>query len=114
MRTPDPKLVQLFQQMVDLTAPECALRCRLPHSCCNSYECENTAQYALETYGVTLERTKHPSLPFMGERGCTVAPYLRPLCSVHTCGISTYGCKPGDDEWTERYFNLRDELNDLL
>lgn len=39
-------------------------------------------------YGVELKDTGHPALPFMGEGGCTVAPHLRPLCSLHVCAYS--------------------------
>lgn len=68
---------------------------------------------ALEFFGVSLEETGHPTLPFMGPGGCTVAPHLRPVCSVHTCGIGSFGSS-GDTAWDQRYWELRGEADDLL
>jgi hypothetical protein len=72
--------------------------------------------------GITLPKTEHPRLPFMGveivssgfpalskmeETGCTVPPHLRPLCTMHTCDINSCGFKPSDPRWTKEYFKLR-------
>jgi hypothetical protein len=112
------RLIVLSQQMADLTAPECAGKgpgsCRRPHSCCDEMYCESTRAYARESWHVELPETGHPTLPFMGPEGCTVAPHLRPLCTVHTCQIASLGFKPNDPEWTERYFELRNQLDELL
>lgn len=106
-------LDELYRQMADLTLPECRDTCRIPFYCCSPHACQVTRSWAKEKYGIELEETDHPILPFMGERGCTVAPYLRPLCTVHTCDINSFGYKPGDDQWTDRYFALRDKIADL-
>jgi hypothetical protein len=48
----------------------------------------------------------------MGENGCTVAPHLRPVCTLHLCSIS-YAAKseiPGDEDKTKEYFQLRNEI----
>lgn len=106
----------LLQEMADLTEPECSTACNRPHSCCDPMYCAVTADYAKSSYGITLEQTGHPTLPFMGPTGCTVQPYLRPLCSVHTCDISSFGFKKDDPDgaWTQQYFDLRDRINDLM
>lgn len=92
-----------------MTRPECE-RCPVPLSCCGKEYCELAAKYALKDWGVTLQPTGHPTLLFMGTTGCTVAPHLRPLCAVHTCQINALAFKPGDPEWTKKYFDLRSQL----
>ena len=98
-----PQLVQLYREIADLTKPKCG-QCRVPHYCCNDYQCEMIAHYAAEM-GVTLTRTGHPKLPFMGEDGCVVAPHLRPICSVHVCENHLW-----DVKFSEKYFKLRDAI----
>lgn len=105
-------LVVLYEEMASLTKPECE-KCRLPYQCCSPDYCQFTIAYAKESWRVTLQTTDHPTLPLMGEKGCTVAPHLRPLCTVHTCQIAALGCKPGDAKWTNRYFKLRDQISKL-
>ena len=107
------RVIEIFQEMSDHTKDECA-KCRIPHSCCDAHHCRDTITYAKSAYGVTLEPTGHPTLPLMGESGCIAAPHYRPICTVHTCDIYMYGCKPGDNVWTDRYFELRDAGNDAL
>lgn len=110
--TSSPRLIRLYQEMSDLTAPECANVCAVPHSCCSPEYCEMAADLAAEQ-GVSLLRTDHPTLAFMGPSGCVVPPYLRPLCTFHTCAIASLGFKPGDPAWTERYFKLREEIEEI-
>lgn len=109
---PDPQLVQLMQQMADLTLPECQ-KCRLPLSCCDSMYCEMAMEYAKEELGVTLEKTDHPILPLMGLTGCTAAPHLRPLCTLHTCKINGIGSS-GNSDWDRQYFELREKIDESL
>lgn len=105
--------IQLFREMSDLTAPECAKNCKFPHTCCDEMYCNMTEEYALEQ-GVTFEPAHHhPTLKFMGPNGCIVEPHLRPWCTLHTCAINSFGLKPGDTEWTAKYFKLRCEIEDL-
>jgi hypothetical protein len=112
------KLIQLYQQMSDLTAPECAGvgpgSCKCPHSCCDELACNITKDFAL-TQGVVL-----PEFPpnrkgafYLNESGCSVAPHLRPLCTMHTCSVNGLGFKPGDPKWTKDYFQLRGEIEKL-
>lgn len=102
-------LKALYLRMSELTAPECATVCRIPHSCCDPMYCELTTDIAKER-GVTLEPTGHPTLRYMGPNGCIVEPYFRPLCTLHTCEINSFGFKRGDEKWTRRYFKLREEI----
>ena len=113
-----PKLVQLFQQMADMTAPECAGvgvgSCKIPHSCCDEMACTMTKMYAADQ-GIT-DLPEYTPLNYKGafyltERGCTVAPHLRPHCTLHTCQINSMGCKPGDPQWTKAYFKLRGQID---
>jgi len=67
-----------------------------------------TIQYAHDEHGISLPRTEHKSLPMMGEKGCTVAPHLRPWCTMHVCSINSLGFDINDLEWIDRYFELRD------
>jgi hypothetical protein len=112
----NPQLIPLMQRMADLTKPECG-RCRVPWSCCHWEYCETARHYAKEEWGVDLVDTGHPTVPFLGEQGCTVAPHLRPLCTLHTCqinGVEVPGVhSSGDPDWDREYFALRDEINDL-
>jgi hypothetical protein len=108
------KLVVLFQQMADLTNPECG-KCLNPYSCCDGMYCHCAEEYARDEWGIELRplKTGHPTIPFLGENGCVVAPHLRPLCTLHTCDINGIGVKKGDPEWTAAYFKLREQIEEL-
>jgi len=110
----DNQLAVLFKEMYEMTRPECD-KCRVPRSCCDAMYCGCAEEYARDEWGVDLTplKTDHPTLPFMGPTGCVVAPHLRPLCSVHTCDINSLGFKKNDLLWTERYFRLREQIEEL-
>jgi hypothetical protein len=112
MKSTSPELKDLYQQMADLTKPKCA-NCRLPYSCCSTEYCLETIDYAKEVFNVDLIKTDHPKLPLMGVEGCMADPYLRPMCTYHTCDINSLGCDPRDHKWTEEYFQLRDKIDEL-
>jgi hypothetical protein len=105
------QLKLLYEQMAEHTQPECA-KCRVPFSCCSPEYCDMATATA-ERHGVKLRPTGHPTLLYMGPSGCTVEPYLRPLCTVHTCAINSFGFKPNDTKWTKKYFRLRDRIEEL-
>lgn len=107
----NPQLEILFQQMAELTLPECR-KCRVPLSCCSPEYCEMAMVYAKEEYNIELPVTDHPRLPFMGQTGCTVPPHLRPLCTLHTCKINGVGTS-GNHEWDKKYFSLREQIDEL-
>jgi hypothetical protein len=97
--------------MYEMTEPECAHTCNPPRSCCDSMYCEIAREYAKDEFGVDLTAVSDGPLPYMGPSGCVVAPHLRPLCTMHTCQINSFGFKTGDMEWTEKYFKLRAEVD---
>lgn len=113
--TVSAQLITLYKRMSDITAPECAAVCKLPHSCCSPEYCEATIEDAAHKWGTTLVRTDHPTLPLMGPDGCTAAPHLRPLCTFHTCEINGAGFKRNDpgDVWTTEYFKVREQIEAL-
>lgn len=118
MRANSERLIYLYAEMSKLTAPECAHTCRAPFSCCAPLYCEQTMEWAKKHWDVTLEpvngvNVRGETLPLLGPNGCIAAPHLRPICTVHTCQINSIGCKPGDLAWTKRYFELREELEEL-
>ena len=110
----DDRLIVLYQEMSDLTKPECG-KCRVPYSCCSPEYCLCAEMVAKENWGIDLTplKTDHPTLPFMGPTGCVVEPHLRPLCTFHTCDINGLGMKKGDPEWTSQYFELRGQIDEL-
>lgn len=68
--------------------------------------------------------TGHPTLTYMGENGCVVAPHLRPLCTVHVCSMNAMGIlytKTGegmfdrvvDAKATKKYFELRKDIEHM-
>jgi len=112
------RLVKLWQQMYELTEPECATACRLPRTCCSPEYCTMAMQIAKEDWGIDLsdQVQDHPTLPFMGSNGCVLPPHLRPLCTLHTCDINGMGFKRNpktDPEWDEKYWKLREEIEEL-
>ena len=114
-----PELIALWQKMAEHTCVKCGTpHCRIieeirPNRCCDQEYCQLTKKYAQERFGIELQPTNHPTLPFMGPTGCTVAPYLRPICSLHQCSINSIGVLRGDPEWTLEYFRLREEIDRL-
>lgn len=100
----------LFEEMSKLTQPKCA-QCKIPFSCCSQEYCEIAKNYAKEK-GIELIETNHPKLPFMGPNGCIVPPYLRPLCTLHVCSINSLGYDPQDPKFTEKYFQLREQIEE--
>lgn len=114
-----PKLIQLYKDMADFTLPECKSVCRVPYSCCSPEHCDFSMDFAMRR-GVELRPTGHPKLPMMGETGCIVPPHLRPMCTVHTCEISSMGFKKHNPDrpyvdaakWTSKYFDLRSKIEE--
>ena len=103
------ELKEVFAELAEHTRPKCA-SCRVPHACCTAAQCEMTKQIALEEFGVELEYTDHPTLPFMTPSGCAVEPHLRPICSVHVCD-QHFG---KDEAWEAKYWALRQRAEDAL
>jgi len=112
--TPREKLISLYKELHELTEPVCANRdgdgCRAPRSCCDPIVCEQMADHAKNHWDVIFTHTGHPRFPLMGPDGCVAEPHLRPICTMHVCCINGFGFKPGDDEWTEHYYELRHQI----
>lgn len=115
MKDQASQLIVLFQKMADHTKPECANTCRAPHSCCSPEYCGMAIEVARQDWGVDITplKTEHSRLPFMGEHGCVVPPHFRPLCTLHTCQVSGFGFKPGDPNWNQKYWKIRNEIDRL-
>lgn len=111
------RLIDLYQEMYELTQPECASNCPLPQTCCSPEYCWMAKEVAKD-WGedVSPLQQRDDGLLFMGPQGCVLPPHLRPHCTMHTCDINAVGCKmrpKPDPEWTERYFRLRSEIEEL-
>lgn len=100
--------VELWQKMADMTHEKCVKTCRSIGQCCRPDYCEMAA--------ANMREAGHPfplmpfGKTFVVDGKCIVPPHFRPLCSLQQCKISGLGCDPKDMEWTEAYFELRDEL----
>lgn len=107
------RLVTLYAALSAHTEPECSGKCERPFSCCAEKYCGFAMVFAKEQWNVKLVPTSNALLPFMGSRGCTVAPHLRPMCTAHTCEVCAHGGKRGDEAWTSRYYELMDAISEL-
>jgi len=108
----EKKLIKLYKDMSELTAPECANTCRVPHSCCDSMYCDMAEDWIRE-HGWVHPTTDHPTLKFMSPLGCVLPPHFRPICTLHTCAVNSVGGKVGDPAWTAKYFQIRQEIEEL-
>jgi hypothetical protein len=113
-------IIELWQQMADLTMAKCRQKCKRMGMCCSPEYCGMARDYAKEK-GIELQDSKllhHTSagiIPFLDEQHkCVVPPHLRPLCTLHQCDINGFGFCPEDPEWTKQYFQLREKLNEAL
>lgn len=114
---PREKLILLYQELHELTEPVCANQhgdgCRVPRSCCEDIVCLQMIDDAKRHWDVTLEPTGHDRYSLMGPEGCIAKPHERGLCVMHVCCINNLGYKPGDPEWTEHYFVLREQIEEI-
>lgn len=116
MKTPLQKLIALYERMSALTYDKCNKRCKTSSKtrCCDEFHCNFTKDYALETYNINLEPLTDGILPFLDKNNrCVVAPYLRPLCTINDCQIGSLGFDPTDEDYTQIYFKLREEISAL-
>ena len=100
-------MIDLWQQMADLTKEKCQKSCRNMGACCSGEYCE----FAAETMVKAGEKV--PPMPFVVDGKCSIPPHYRPLCLLHQCDIASLGFAKGDPEWTNRYFKLREKLEDI-
>jgi hypothetical protein len=101
-------LKELFYQLYLHTRDECA-HCFPPFNCCEKRYCDMATKHAKDIYNLDITNLKvREDIPYLdSKRGCLIEPHLRPICTLHTCEISRYGCKRNDPEWTQRYYELR-------
>lgn len=116
----DPEIIDLAQQMADLTRPRCGGKgCgyngRRKNFCCEKFYCDVAEEYAL-MHGVTdIPKPGPVDLPYMASDGrCVMPPHLRLVCTVHDCQINSWGFDPEDKEFTDKYFDLRERLSAKL
>jgi len=103
-------LKDLFEQMHQHTLPECA-KCITPYSCCQKQYCDLALKYTKDVYKIDLtDQIVNDKVPFLSPTGCVLPPHYKPICSIHTCEISSFGQKRGDPEWTEKYYELRTRI----
>lgn len=100
------KLKQLWQDMANHTKAKCLKTCKLGMGyCCSSEYCE-MALLNMKEAGEKLP------LKTLDENGnCVIPPHFRPLCSLHQCKIASVGIDVDDPEWTDKYFELRDNIS---
>jgi hypothetical protein len=111
----------LYQKIADLTTPsccngtaECAKFAGNKYRCCERKYCDLAARFAKEKYGIELQATGNPDLPFMGETGCVVPPHLRPICAMHVCSVSwaPKSHVEGSSEKLREYMELRKQIDE--
>jgi hypothetical protein len=109
----DTKQQKLWAEMASLTMEKCKQHCHALGSCCDPLYCDEARRYA-QQQGIVLKEIGN-EIPFLTAGGvCVVPPYLRPICTVHQCKIASLGLDPKDPKWTKRYFQLREQLNELV
>ncbi len=111
------KLIAKYQEMSDLTNPKCdkCFAALGPNSCCSKTACEIALDWAREKWNIDLRDkfNKYQKIPFMGKKGCKIAPHFRPACTNYTCAVHAFGFDKNDPDWNTEYWALRQELDDL-
>jgi len=114
---PDSKLINLYQQMSELTEPECA-KCTIhskPFGCCTRIACEITLRHARDVWKVNLRHLfdENNDIPFLTKyNGCRIVPYMRPHCTLFTCFIAKFEHGP-NPAWNKKYKELRDQIETI-
>jgi hypothetical protein len=100
----------LWQKMADLTMSRCQKKCKTKlGSCCNGNE--SYCEMAIDT--MRKSGAKPPKKARGKDGKCLIPPWYRPLCTLHQCDINNIGCAPDDLKWTEEYFDLRGEIEQV-
>ena len=115
--SPMERLRHLYAEVAAHTWSDCEESCTMQprFGCCHRIFCNIVIRHAARVWDVTLERTDHPTLPLMGDEGCTAAPHLRPTCAKHSCEVNPLGHTGGNQpsEWMDRYRALLGEIESL-
>lgn len=123
------RLIEAYKSMADHTYKECGdchsdgskSNCKTKHSCCAPEYCTIAEQFAKEQWDIDLSNSysldyikSNTPIKFLDLKyGCLIEPHFRPMCTLHACIISSIGLKPGNPKWTKRYFQLRQQIEDL-
>lgn len=77
-------LRELYAEIYELTNAICAT-CQPPYSCCELAGCMQAASWASYIYKVWLKQVDGSKLPYLSDKGCTVAIEHRRLCTTWLC-----------------------------
>lgn len=115
----------LSSLMAEHTYTRCQKTCKQggTRCCCGEY-CSQYVQAVLPGYENEIEALPEPQgvkASYGSHRHsyldpetmlCAVPPHLRVHCTLHQCEIASFG-RSVDREWTERYWTLRDQMNEI-
>jgi hypothetical protein len=105
------RFVALCKEMADHTRSCCLEICKHLGACCAPEVCETVCQ-AARAWGLDLLPEKNGLL--LDNQGlCTAPPHVRLLCTVHQCEIANVGTWKAHAPWTDRYYELRNEIDEL-
>ena len=77
-------LMDLYQEIYELTNQICGT-CSPPYHCCELSGCMQAASWASYVYKVWLKQVDGSELPYLSDKGCTVAIEHRRLCTTWLC-----------------------------
>lgn len=97
-------LIPLWDQMYKHTNFQCD-GCKSP--CCNEEYCEVAREYA-NSLGIYPWETTNELFYQADDGKCICPPHLRPICTIHHCRLDSSTLS---EEWLEKYWEMRDELN---
>lgn len=100
-----------YQKLGDLTFDHCKRTCKNLGSCCSTEYCLLAISRA-EEFGVEL-KPADKNIPLLIDGKCIAPPYLRPLCTMHSCDISSVAEFKNEPQLTEQYFDLRSLIDEL-
>ena len=102
--------INLWQQMADLTYTKCRQTCKRLGNCCDDLYCEAAEEFAETHFNQSFKKTGNKVRYLNDDGTCNVPPQFRVLCTIQQCKISSFGADKDDPEWTEKYWNLRNEI----
>jgi hypothetical protein len=111
-KLPRKALIQAYQDIANFTRKLCEKHCitRDGHigSCCDKMYCEIALERAAQ-YGIELKHVSQRPAFLLNDHGCTIDPWLRPMCAVHVCDKCIYF---NIEDYNE-YFRLRNKVDEL-
>lgn len=110
-------LVEAYKQMAEHTKEECN-HCKSlsPTRCCSIEYCNIArADHNLAGKKPPEPLNLHGVLYLDENFNCVIPPHMRPMCTLHHCDIASLGFlkRAGGEEWTKKYFELREQINEL-